>query len=205
MTSGWSECHQQTFSRKMVDSGQTVRPWSPGPPYKSWPQLGWWVIKLKSCKNNIFFSLEEAHSSERKLDLSLKIYFCYGENYLIQWNKQNEKSTSTYWLCVISYCSRDVSCNMSDISVIILLTCMYQFQTSKVTNYNLKLHFMDLPWTNLLMILEMSISHRSSCSMLIRVRLFNLFWPMVLLISFLIVFSLKNEWSLLHLVTMSDK
>ena len=33
---------------------------------------------------NIFFSLEEAHSSERKLGLSQKYYFCYREDYLIQ-------------------------------------------------------------------------------------------------------------------------
>ena len=46
-------------------------------PYTSW-------CNKKDCKNNIFFSLEEAHSSERKLDLSLKIYFCYGEYNLIQ-------------------------------------------------------------------------------------------------------------------------
>ena len=53
-----------------------------------------WCYKI--CKNNIFFSLEEAHSSERKLGLSPKQYFCYREDYLIQWNKQNEKPTSTY-------------------------------------------------------------------------------------------------------------
>ena len=29
---------------KMVDSWQSVWPWSPGPPYKGWPPLGWWVI-----------------------------------------------------------------------------------------------------------------------------------------------------------------
>ena len=53
------------------------------------------LLCYKICRNNIFFSLEEAHSSERKLGLSPKQYFCYREDYLLQWNKQNEKPTST--------------------------------------------------------------------------------------------------------------
>ena len=46
-----------------------------------------WCYKI--CRNNIFFSLEEAHSSERKLGLSQKkYYFCYRENYLKQIDRE---------------------------------------------------------------------------------------------------------------------
>jgi len=54
------------------------------------------------------------------------------------------------------------------------------FASSKPTG----LYFVHFSIANLFMILVVSISHRSSCSVFFRIRLFSLVWLMVLLSSF---------------------
>jgi len=65
----------------------------------------------------------------------------------------------------------------------------------KQQTYSLRLYFVHFSIANLLMILVVSISHRSSCSVFFRIRLFSLFLLMVLLSSF---YNLKfRKWPFL--------
>ena len=54
----------------------------------------------------------------------------------------------------------------------------------KQQTYSLRLYFVHFSVANLFMILVVSISHRSSCSVFFRIRLFSMFWLMVILGSF---------------------
>ena len=54
----------------------------------------------------------------------------------------------------------------------------------KQQTYSLRLYFVHFAIANLFMILMVSISHRRSCSVFFRIRLFSMFWLMVLIGSF---------------------
>ena len=60
----------------------------------------------------------------------------------------------------------------------------------KQPTYCIRLYFVHFLIANLFMILVVFISHRRSCSVLLRIRLFSMFWLMVLLGSF---YNLKTQ------------
>jgi len=63
------------------------------------------------------------------------------------------------------------------------LVCV-EVDCGKQQTYSLRLYFVHFSIANLFMILVVSISHRSSCSVFFRIRPFSMFWLMVLLGSF---------------------
>jgi len=59
-----------------------------------------------------------------------------------------------------------------------------EFDWQKQQTYCLGLHFLDFSIANLFMRLVVSISHGRSCSLLLTIRLFSLFYLKVVLCSF---------------------